>query len=219
MSRPSRDRRQRFHGHIAGVGTEEGTRFVVGVWDRSPLGAFADVMVERPDGRRILLAPDERVARFVAGTYRFDEVHQVPVRVSRPAGAARGTPGGDWSVRAGPLEATFGVGGGTALGRLLRLQPPGVSLTRGWALAVSPLARLVLPGVRTVGTAGGGRREWYSARHEHRIVTVRAAWDGNDLGGLRPVSPPPAFGFSSTPARPSLVRVVSTVELVADHAP
>lgn len=204
--------RWRFSGHIGGLGTAEGTRVVVGIWDRSPLGAFADVMVERADGHRLLLAPDARVAELVAGTYRFDDVREVPVRVRRPAAATRGRPGGTWEVAAGPLVAVFTVGARTGLGRVLRLQPPGLGLSRAWALAVEPVARLVLPGVRTVGTAGGGRREWYAARDEHRITDARVSWDGADLGALRPVSPPPAFGFSSTPSRPSLVRVVTTVE-------
>lgn len=217
MSRTRTDRRHRFHGHIAGLGTEEGTRAVVGIWARSPLGTFADVMIERPDGRRLLLAPSAGVADFVMATYRFDEVRHVPVAVHRPWGATPGRPDGEWQVAAGPLTLVFCVEGRTALGHLLTLQPPVVGLSRGWAHTISPLARLVLPGVQTVGTAGGGRREWYAARAEHRIVAVRASWDEADLGGLRPVSPAPRFGFSSTPARPSLVRVVSTVEVVGPH--
>jgi hypothetical protein len=214
MAPAPRDRR-RFHGHIAGAGTAEGTRVVAGIWDRSPLGAFADVMVARADGHRVLLAPDERVASFVAGTYRFDEVLEVPVRVSRPSPSAPGWPAGRWRVDAGPLHAELVVGARTGLGHVLRLQPPGVRLTRSWALAVGPLARLLLPGVQTAGTAGAGRLEWYAAQDQHAIVAVRATWDGADLGALRLVSPSPAFGFSSTPERPSLVRVVSTVEVPA----
>ena len=56
----------RFHGRIAGFGTESGVRLVVGMWPRSPLGSFADVMVERADGHRILLAPSDEVAEFDA---------------------------------------------------------------------------------------------------------------------------------------------------------
>jgi hypothetical protein len=44
---------------------------------------------------------------------------------------------------------------------------------------------------------------------------MHGSWDGADLGELAPVDPPARFGFSSTPARPSLTRVVSTVELPA----
>ena len=56
--------RQRFHGAIAGIGSTSGTRIVVGRWDRSPWGAFADLMVETPTGHRVLIAPSEQVAEF-----------------------------------------------------------------------------------------------------------------------------------------------------------
>jgi hypothetical protein len=68
-----------------------------------------------------------------------------------------------------------------------------------------------MSGVRTRGTAGGGRREWYSAQDMHRIKAVSARFDGVDLGDLRPVDPPVRFGFASTPEEPSLVRVLSRI--------
>ena len=61
----------RFEGRICGVGTREGSRIVVGRWDRSPLGEFADVMVESRDGHRLLVAPSRAVAEYVGSTYRF----------------------------------------------------------------------------------------------------------------------------------------------------
>ena len=92
--------RWRFDGWIAGLGTRSGTRIVLGHWPRSPLGAFSDVMVERPDGQRVLLAPSGAVAEFVGGTYRFDEVRTVPVEV---------TAGARWRVEAGPLRLEVAV--------------------------------------------------------------------------------------------------------------
>ena len=71
----------RFDGWIAGIGTTGGTRLVLGHWPRSPFGPVSDVMVERPDGHRVLLAGTAQLAGFVAGTYRFDEVQVVPVDV------------------------------------------------------------------------------------------------------------------------------------------
>jgi hypothetical protein len=50
-----------FDGHIIGASFASGDRLVAGRWFRSPFGAFADVMWCQPDGRRVLLAPDERV--------------------------------------------------------------------------------------------------------------------------------------------------------------
>lgn len=202
---PGPDPAWRFRGHIAGLGTAEGTRVVLGHWPRSPFGPFADVMVERPDGHRLLLAPTAEVAEFVGATYQFDEVVPVPVDVRRA--------GTRWHVTAGPLELRLVVGRRTALGHLLRLVPAPLATSLGWARVTGPVARLLLPGVATVGSAGGGRLEWYAARDVRRVVAARVRWDGADLGALRPVHPPTRFGFSSTPARPSVVAVVTTVRL------
>ena len=77
-------RRLRFDGWILGAGTASGTRAVVGHWPRSPLGPLSDVMVQRPDGARVLLVPSQEAADFIAATYVFDEVRLVPVTVRRP---------------------------------------------------------------------------------------------------------------------------------------
>lgn len=190
-----------FDGWIAGLGTQEGTRVVLGRWRSSPWGAFADVMVERPDGRRILLAPCDDVAHFVSTTYRFDEVRVVPVGV-HPEAASR-----SWHVDAGPLALTVRLGGPTALGRLLAALPRTVMLSRGFATAADPVARLLVPGVRTRGTAGGDRVEWYCASGQQAVVAAEGRWDRTDLGALADVVPPVRFGFSSTPRRPSVTRV------------
>ncbi|WP_308258128.1 hypothetical protein [Pseudonocardia lacus] len=194
---------ERFDGFIAGLGTAAGVRLVVGHWPRSPFGSFTDVMVERPDGHRLLLAPTARVAEFVAATYRFDEVRVGPV-------AAR-TDGVRWWVDAPPLALTFTTGGRAPLGRLLRLVPRGLAVRPGWIATVDVVARLVLPGVRTRGSAGDGRDEFYGALDLHRIDAATATWDGADLGALAPVDPPVRFGFGSTPRAPSLTRVVTLV--------
>jgi hypothetical protein len=197
----TRPTRQRFSGAIAGVGSTSGLRVVVGRWDESPFGAFADVMLAEPDGTRVLLAPDERVAEFVSGTYRFDRVETGPVSV---------TP--DWRVTAPGLELRLGVGTRTLLGRLLRLVPARLATSPGWTRVTDPVSRVVLRGVRTRGTAGNGRREYYGATDLHRITSSTGTWHGADIGALRPVSPEPGFGFGSTPERPSVTSVVTTVE-------
>jgi hypothetical protein len=192
----------RFDGVIAGLGTPAGLRVVVGHWPSTPFGAFTDVMVERPDGHRILLAPTAQVADFVSGTYTFDEVREVPVEV---------TVADRWTVRAGPLDLAFTVGRRTPLGALLRAVPRRLATDPRWVTAIDVVARRVLPGVRTRGSAGGGRQEYYAALDLHRITGAQVTWDGADQGGLTPVDPPVRFGFGSTPRSPSLVRVVTLV--------
>jgi hypothetical protein len=188
-------------GHIAGVGSAEGTRVVVGRWLRSPLGPFADVMVERPDGTRVLLAPRPAVADLVQRLYTFDAVHLVDVRV------VPDERGRTWTVVAGPLDARLTVGGRTAVGVVLRALPPRLVDLPAAAPAVDAVAGLLVPGVRTRGTGRDGSRETYGARDQHAVVALDAAWGGRRLGPLRPVDPPVRFGFSSAPAAPSVTAV------------
>lgn len=192
-----------FAGRILGVGTTSGVRAVVGQWDDSPLGAFADVMLERADGHRILLAPSEAVRDFVATTYRFDETRVEPVEVTRVDGS--------FTARTPSLELTARLGRRTGVGRLLRAVPARLAANPAMATVTDPVARVVLRGVRTRGSAGLGRREYYGATDVRAVTDVTARLDGLDLGSLAPVDPPARFGFSSTPRRPALTEVVTTV--------
>ncbi|MGW8565838.1 hypothetical protein [Isoptericola sp. NPDC055881] len=201
--------RLRFDGWIAGLGTASGTRLVLGHWPTSPYGSVSDVMVERADGRRTLLAPSDELGRFIADTYSFHEVQVVPVTVRRS--------GPTWDVAAGPLALRFVVGGRRPLGRLLHAVPPSLSRRLPWVRLVDAPARL-LRGVRTYGSAGNGRREWYAAQDMHEITAATASLGGDDLGGLTLVDPPVRFGFGSTPRSPALVRVTTTVQLPSDRS-
>ena len=162
--------RHRFDGRIAGVGSGSGVRLVVGRWEAGPWGPFADVMVATAEGRRVLLAPDERVAEFVAATYSFDEVRLEPVQV-------RDTAEG-WSVRTASLALDLALGRRTPLGTLLRAVPAPLARAPWFCSFTDPVARTVLRGVRTRGSAGNGRREFYSATDVRAITAVAGSFDG-----------------------------------------
>lgn len=192
-----------FDGWIGGLGTASGTRLVIGYWPRSPLGEFTDVMLERGDGHRVLLAPSPEVARFVGATYTFDEVRVVPVELYSDGDAL--------VLDAGAVSAYVRLGRRTLLGLLLRAVPTRLATARRWIALIDQVARRVLPGVRTVGSAGGGRTEYYGARDVHRIVDARVELAGVDQGAVAPVRPPVRFGFGSTPTAPSWVRITTLV--------
>lgn len=202
----------RYEGHILGYATADGRRVVVGRWLRSPWGPFADVMTEDARGRRTLLAPSRAAADEVATTYVFDDVVVTPVRVTCDAGTRR------WCVRAGPLAVDVTIGGRTAVGQLLGALPRSVARSRAFATAVDPVASRLLPGVRTVGSAGGGRREWYGATGQYRVADVDAAWAGEPAGGLLPTVPPVRFGFSSVPGRPTVTALRTTIAASSEAA-
>jgi hypothetical protein len=196
--------RTRFRGQIAGVGSTSGTRIVVGRWDQTPYGPFGDAMVETAAGHRVLLAPSAEIADFIAETYTFDEVRLEPFTVQT---GPRG-----WAVRSPSLSLQLGVRGRTALGVALRTVPGRVAESPAWCSLTDPVARLLLRGVRTRGTAGGRRREWYGATDVHQVGSLSGSFDGADLGRLAAVDPPCRFGFSSTPRTPSVTDVVTTVD-------
>ncbi|MCJ1713621.1 hypothetical protein ACLBWP_06880 [Microbacterium sp. M1A1_1b] len=201
-SRPAVTER-RFRGRIMGVGTTSGVRLVIGMWDRSPFGAFTDVFVELPDGSSVLLAPDEIVAAYVSGTYRFDAVDVVPVHARRTTAGLE--------LDAGQLHASIDVGTISPLGRVLRVVPKPIARDPRWLRAIDPIARLVAPGAGTAGSAGNGRREYYGVTGAHDVTGVRGTWAGEPLGTLAPLDPPVRFGFASMPRIPQVVDVETTI--------
>jgi hypothetical protein len=195
----------RFDGVIAGLGTESGTRLVLGMWSASPFGPIADAMIEDQRGHRTLLAPGQEAADFIAATYLFDEVRVEPMALRQTEESV--------TVSSPSLRVEVRAGRRTGVGRLLMLVPGPLRCARWWCRAIGPVARTLRPGVHTVGTAGGGRREYYCAADEHLIESAGATFDGIDLGGLRPVLPSVRFGFASAPTTPSLVRVTTLIDI------
>ncbi len=193
---------QRFEGEICGFGTAAGTRAVIGRWVSSPFGAFTDAMVERPDGRRCLIVPTPALCDYIGTVYEFDDIVVADVVATRQPGELR--------FDGGPLHAHVSIGGRDVLGRVLRLIPRSIATSVAWARLIDPFARVALRGVRTSGRTRGGR-ETYGATDRHRLVGVEATWDGRPLGAMHDVDPPVRFGFSSTPTRPSIVAVTTTI--------
>jgi hypothetical protein len=192
----------RFDGEICGFGTASGVRIVIGLWADSPYGSFADAMVEHPDGRRILLVPSADLADFVGGIYVFESTMVCDISTERSTRRLH--------FSGGPLNADITIGGRDALGWALRGVPRSVARSVAWARLVDPVARVTMRGVRTSGRTATAR-ETYGATDRRRVAAVRATWAGQDLGPLADIDPPVRFGFSSTPIRPSIVAVTTTI--------
>ncbi len=180
----------RMDGTISSSGFASGDRFVVGRWDRSPVGPTVDVMWARPDGERVLLAPDERTLDLVTAVYRFDRTQVVPVRVDHGPRHLH--------LRAGPVELLLHAGR-----PVLWLPPRPRWFTR---VVEAPVAWPLL-GVRTYGTSPTGVQEWYQAVSCRFLGAATGRVEGRDLGAMSGLRPPCGFGFSESPARPSMVRV------------
>jgi hypothetical protein len=195
-----------FDGSIMGASFASGDRLVVGRWPVSPFGGFADLMWARPDGRRILLAPTERVRDFVAGHYAFDELRVTPVRVMRRDDVI--------DVHADEIQLTLALRPPGPASWALALRPRALRSRRSWVALEDAVFRPVVgpalfgtSGVRTRGITLGGARERYVI-HDFREAEAAATVDGQDLGEVAPC-PPAGFGFSEFPSKAALVRVTS----------
>jgi hypothetical protein len=190
-------RRVELAGCIGAAGFGSGDRLVVGAWTAGPLGPMTDVMWARADGERVLLAPDQPVAEFIASVYRFDRVEVVPV--------GGGWDGGTLEVDAGPVSIRLVAGRGWRL--------PPAALRPPWftRYVEAPIGRATM-GVRAYGVTPTGVREWYRADRWRPVADGSASIDGLDLGPLRPVDPPCRFGFSEPPTRPSITEVRPLLE-------
>lgn len=191
-----------FTGEICGVGSMLGVRVVIGRWPVSPFGPVVDAMVEDPAGRRVFIAHDEALAAYVSSIYSFDDVIVGPVDCERSPDHLR--------FRGGPLHLDVTLGRRDLLGWALRAVPRRVAMHETWVTFTDVVARGLLRGVRTRGSTPGGT-ELYAATDRHRVSAIDGSWNSTDLGGLRDVDPPVRFGFSSTPRRPSIVEITTTV--------
>lgn len=98
---------------------------MVGCWERSPLGPFADVMWATPDGRRRLLVPSGGAGAFVSAVHPFDRVDVVPFSAEL-AGVELDVTGGGRDL--GPLRprwmaAGFGFSEPPRRAAMVRVRP------------------------------------------------------------------------------------------------
>ncbi|MGB0191561.1 MAG: hypothetical protein ACPF9W_11410, partial [Nocardioides sp.] len=105
----------------------------------------------------------------MAATYSFDEVRIEPFEVT----------GQDaWQVRSPSLTLALAVGRRTWLGWLLRAVPRRLATSPTWCTVTDPVARVVMRGVRTRGSAGNGRREFYAATDHRAVLSASGTLDG-----------------------------------------
>ena len=190
----------RIRGSISSAGFAGGNRFVVGHWERSPIGPFGDVMWGTPDGQRILLAGNQKVADFVTSIYNFDDVR---------IGDLQTESDGRVTTVEG-LGLNLHLSGGIA--RVIPFSRP-LSFTR---FVERPLAKFLM-GVETFGTSSRGVSEWYQAKQWRWVKSGTAVLDGNNLGGLSNFSQPIEVGFSEPPSKPAIVSLQVAIRFPFDN--
>ena len=180
----------RIRGSISSAGFADGNRFVVGHWERSPIGPFGDVMWGTPDGQRVLLAGSQEIADFVTSIYNFDDI--------RVGNLQTESDGRETTVEG--LGLDLYLSGGMA--RVIPFSRP-LSFTK---FIERPLAKTLM-GVETFGTSSRGVSEWYQARQWRWVKDGHANVDGISFGSPQRFSQPINVGFSEPPEKPAIVSL------------
>jgi hypothetical protein len=180
----------RIRGTISSAGFPSGHRFVVGHWEKTPIGSFGDVMWGTPEGKRILLVGSQKAADFITAIYEFDEVRIGELRTESDR---RNT-----MVQGLGLQLQF-TGG---FGRAIPFPRP-LFVTK---FVERPIAKLLM-GVETFGTSSREVSEWYQAKKWRWIKSGKVTLNGIDLGTPGAFSEPIRVGFSEPPTRAAIVNL------------
>ena len=179
-----------FKGRITSSGFESGDRIVVGAWKESPFGEFTDIMWAKPDGTRVLIAPNQEIVDYVTAMYSFDEVLLEDIVTT---GEDR-----NQKVKSNTMELDFSWNRGLPI-------PFKRSLL--FISTVELFFAKLFFGTRTYGVTKNNRKEWYAIDRVSKLTKASATIDGTNAGELRPLSEPCKFGFSEAPKKPSSCEV------------
>ena len=181
-------------GTISSVGFPDGNRFVIGHWTNSPIGEFTDLMWGTPEGKKILLATNERVSNFVSAIYDFDETRIGDLKIDSDGR----------STFVSGFGLKINLRGGSIRGFI---SPRPLYFTR---FIENPIASMSM-GVQTFGTSSRGVTEWYQARKWRWVTSGETELNGRSLGSPCPFIEPLRVGFSEPPRRSAIVELQVTI--------
>ena len=185
-----------FEGRITSCGFDSGDRIVIGMWESSPFGSFADIMWAKPDGTKILIAPNNEIGNYINSLYDFDEIRIEEIKIERKPK--------EIFFRTADISCQFNWG--KEISFLVKRRPlwfvSTIEYFFGWLMF----------GTKTHGKTKNGRREWYAVDKISRLKDAKAEIAGKDLGVHRKFYPKANFGFSDPPNMPASVLVRSHIE-------
>jgi uncharacterized membrane protein len=179
-----------FKGRITSSGFSSGDRIVVGAWNESPFGEFTDIMWAKPDGQRVLIAPNQEVADYVDAMYSFDQIEIQDINIKHGEN--------NLSVDCNSMKLEFEWNRGFRI-------PFKRSLF--FIATVELFFAKLFFGTRTHGVTKNHRKEWYAIDRVSKITNAEALISGQNLGRMSSMSEPCKFGFSEAPKKPSSCEV------------
>ena len=185
-----------FEGRITSCGFDSGDRIVIGIWDESPFGSFSDIMWAKPNGEKILNAPNKKIGDYINSLYDFDEIKIDEINIEKSHKQI--------TFNTSDIECRFEWG--VEIPFLIKNRPlwfvSTVEYFFGWLIFRT----------KTHGRTKNGRREWYVVDKISRLKNAEAKISGNKLGKYTNFYPKANFGFSDPPSMPASVQVRSHIE-------
>ena len=185
-----------FEGRITSCGFDSGDRIVIGMWESSPFGSFADIMWAKPDGTKILIAPNSEIGDYIYSLYDFDEVRIEEIKIKRKLK----------EICFSTTDINCQFNWGKEISFLVKRRPlwfvATVEYFFGWLIFRT----------KTHGKTKNGRKEWYVVDKISRLKNAKAEIAGKNLGHYSKFSPKANFGFSDPPNMPASVLVRSHIE-------
>ncbi len=184
-----------FEGRISSCGFSSGDRFVIGDWQKSPYGAFTNIMWAKSDGTRILIAQKQNIAEYVSSIYNFEEIIIEEFIIERKVKGIK--------IQAGLLEIEMNWNTGI----IIPFRRP------KWFIATVELffAKLFF-GTKTYGKTKNNLKEWYCINRICKINKAKAIYNNVDLDKMTDFNTNTCFGFSEPPKKPTSVIVRSVIE-------
>ena len=185
-----------FEGRITSCGFSSGDRIVIGTWRNTPFGSFSDIMWAKPDGSKVLIAPNEKIANYISSLYEFDIIQIEDLKVEDS--------GNMMKVETKDLNCHFEWSRGFSF--LTKKRPlwfiASIEFFFGWLIF----------GTKTYGKTKNGKKEWYAVDRLSKLTFAKAEFKKNDLGEYKKFHPKANFGFSDPPKMPCSALVRSHIE-------
>ncbi len=185
-----------FEGRITSCGFSSGDRIVIGTWINTPFGSFSDIMWAKPDGTKVLIAPNQKIANYISSLYDFDIIKIEKLDIESDENMMK--------IETKNLNCHFEWSRGVSF--LIKKRPlwfvASIEYFFGWLIF----------GTKTYGKTKNGKKEWYAVDRLSRLTLADVEFNGKNLGGQTKFHPKANFGFSDPPKMPCSALVRSHIE-------
>ena len=184
-----------FEGDIFSSGFDSNNRIVIGNWKDSPFGKFTDIMWAKPNGERVLIAPNKEISEFITKLYDFDKIIISEFNIEENSNHL--------IVKANEIncELKWSKGIQIPFNRPL------------WLISsIEYVFGLIFFKTKTHGITKNKKQEWYAVNRISKLNSIKITINGNDLGDMTKFEPKASFGFSEPIRKPAAISLKTHIE-------